>query len=42
MSIKDARERSICQGFQRPWIFGNHRDVLAQNQVINQLFGLVA
>jgi len=25
MSIKDARERRICQGFQRTWIFGNHR-----------------
>jgi hypothetical protein len=24
MSIKDARERRICQGSQRIWIFGNH------------------
>jgi transposase-like protein len=28
MSIKDARERRICQGFQRTWIFGNHREIL--------------
>jgi hypothetical protein len=25
VSIKDARERRICQGSQRIWIFGNHR-----------------